>query len=215
MHLQGADRGHDDGRVGAQAGRPALDVEELLRPHVRAESRLRADDVVRRERDPVGEHRVVAVGDVRERPAVDECRPALEGLEQVRLDRVLEEDGHRAGDLQVLGGDRLPVARRGQDHPAEPGAQVRQVRGQREDRHDLRGDRDDELGLAGVAVLATAEPDDDLPQRAIADVEHARPEDPELVDAQGVAVVDVVVDEGGREVVGRADRVDVARSGGG
>ena len=46
--------------------------------------------------DAVGDERVVAVGDVRERPAVDERRLALERLHEVRLDRVLEDDGHRA-----------------------------------------------------------------------------------------------------------------------
>ena len=99
------------------------------------------DDVGRGERDPVGEDRVVAVGDVRERPAVDERRTALERLEEVRLDRVLEQDGHRAGDLQVLGGDRLAVARRREDHAAEPRAEVVEVRREGEDGHHLGGRR--------------------------------------------------------------------------
>ena len=97
-----------------------------------------------------------------------------------------------------------------EDHPPEPRPEVRQVRGEGEHGHDLGRDRDHELGLARVAVLAPAEPDDDLAQRAVADVEDARPEDVQRVDAEGVAVVEVVVDERGAEVVGRADRVDVA-----
>ena len=128
VHLERADRGHHDGRVGAEAGRPALDVEELLGAHVRTESRLRADDVVRRERHPVGEDRVVAVGDVRERPAVHEGGAALEGLEQVRLDRVASSTVIAPADVQVVGRDRRPVARRRQHDPAEPGAQVRRGR---------------------------------------------------------------------------------------
>ena len=109
---------------GRRPRRPALDVEELLGAHVGAEAGLGADDLVRGERDPIRDDRVVAVGDVRERSAMDERRTALEGLEEVRLQGVLEQDGHRARDAQVLGGDRLAVARRGHDHAAQAGAEV-------------------------------------------------------------------------------------------
>ena len=77
------------------------------------------------------------------------------------------------------------VARRGEDHPAEPRPEVGQVGGEGEHGHDLGRDGDHELGLARVAVLAPAEPDDDLAQRPVADVEDARPEDVERVDARG------------------------------
>ena len=46
--------------------------------------------------DEVGDERVVAVGDVREGAAVDERRLTLERLDEVRLQRVLEQHGHRA-----------------------------------------------------------------------------------------------------------------------
>ena len=36
-------------------------------------------------------------------PAVDDGRPALERLQQVGLEGVLEDDRHGAGGLQVLG----------------------------------------------------------------------------------------------------------------
>ena len=71
-------------------------------------------------------------------------------------------------------------------------------------------DGDDELGLARDAVLASAEADDDVAQRPVADVDDARPQDPVRVDAERVLVVEAVVDERAGEVVRRADRVDVA-----
>ena len=173
------------------------------------------DDVVGHQGKPVGDDRVVAVGDVGERPGVDEGRPALERLEQVRLDRVAQQDRHRAGDVEVLGGDRLAVGRRRQDDPAEPGAQVEQVGGEGEDRHHLGADRDDVLGLARDAVLAPAEADDDVAQRAVADVDDARPEDPVRVDPERVLVVEAVVDEGARPGCGRHRWRGRRRSGGG
>ena len=62
----------------------------------------------------------------------------------------------------------------------------------------------------GIAVLAPAEPDDDVAQGAVADVDDARPEDPVRVDAERVLVVEAVVEERAGEVVRRADGVDVA-----
>ena len=104
----------------------------------------------------------------------------------------------------------LPVGRRREHDPAEPRAQVEQVRGQGQDRHDLRPDGDDELRLARDPVLAAAQPDDDVAQRPVADVDDARPEDAVQVDAQRVLVVEAVVEERAGQVVGRTDRVDVA-----
>ena len=198
------------GRIGRQPGRAALDVEELLGAHVGPEAGLGADDVAGDERQPVGDDRVVAVGDVGERPGVDERRPALERLEQVRLQGVLQQHGHRPGHADVLGRDRLAVGRGREDDPSQAGPQVLQVRGQGQDRHDLGADRDDELGLARDAVLAAAEADDHVPEGPVADVEDARPEDPLRIDAERVLVVEAVVEERAGQVVGRADRVDVA-----
>ena len=67
-----------------------------------AEPRLGDDEVAELQRDAVGDERVVAVRDVGERPAVDERRLALERLDEVRLERVLEQDGHRARGPQLL-----------------------------------------------------------------------------------------------------------------
>src|SRR5207249_10215093 len=44
---------------------------------------------------------VAAVGDVAERAAVNERRPALERLDEVGIDRVLQKQGHRTVRLQV------------------------------------------------------------------------------------------------------------------
>ena len=71
--------------------------------------RLGDDVVAELERDEVGDERVVAVGDVRERAAVDERRLPLERLDEVRLERVLEQHGHRAGRPQLLGRHRLAL----------------------------------------------------------------------------------------------------------
>ena len=189
---------------------PADDVHELLHAHVRAEAGLRDHVVGHLERDAVGDERVVAVRDVRERAAVHERGLALERLHEVRLDRVLQQHGHRAGAADLLGGDGLAGAGVGDRDRAEPLAEIGEVRGEREDRHHLGGRRDVEAGLAREAVRRAAEARDDVAQAAVVHVDAAAPGDRVRVDVELVAVHHVRVEERGEQVVGGRDRVHVA-----
>lgn len=204
----------DDGGVRGQTVCAALDVEEPFGAHVGAETGLGDDDLGAGERDPVGDDRARPRRDVPEGAAVDEGRPALEGLEQVRLQRILEQDRHRAGGAEVFGGDRGPVPGRPDDDPPEAFAQVAQVRGEGEQDHHLARRRDVDARLARHPVDPRAKTDDDVAQRAVVHVEAAAPCDAAGVEEQAVGrrlpVVQVVVDHRGEQVVGRGDRVEVA-----
>ena len=96
------------------------------------------------------------------------------------------------------------------DDPPEPGAEVEQVGRERQHRHHLGADGDHELGLARDAVLASAQADDDVTERPVADVEDPRPQDPVRIDPERVLVVEAVVEERAGQVVGRSDGMDVA-----
>ena len=110
-------RGSDEhDRARAEPTRPADDVEELLHAHVRAEAALGDDVITELERDAVCDERVVAVGDIRERAAVNERRLPLERLDEVRLQRVLQQHGHGARGPELIGRHRLAfVALRDRD----------------------------------------------------------------------------------------------------
>ncbi len=71
MELQCPHGRNDDGEPGLQAGLTALDVEKLLGPQVRAESRFGNNIVAQRQGRAGCNHRVAAVGDIGERPAMD------------------------------------------------------------------------------------------------------------------------------------------------
>ncbi len=199
----------DDGAGGDPAG-PADDVEELLHPHVGAESRLGDHVVAQLQPEQVGDQRGVAVGDVGEGTGVHQAGLALQRLDQVRLDRVLEQDRHRPGGPEVLGRHRLAVAGVGGGDLAEPPPQVLEVAGDGEHGHHLRGRGDVEAGLARVAVGRPAEPERDLAQRPVVHVHGALPGDPQGVDVVRVAVQHRGVQQRRQQVVGGADRVDVA-----
>ena len=104
----------------------------------------------------------------------------------------------------------LLVARVADDDLAEPRLQIVERLRKAEDRHDFGGDDDVEAVLARKAVARAAQRHGDVAQRAVVHVHHALPRDAPHVDAERVAVVDVIVEERGEQVVGDADRVKVA-----
>ena len=81
---------------------------------------------------------------------------------------------------------------------------------QAENRHHFGGDDDIEAVLARIAVARAAEADRDVAQRAVIHVHHALPCDAPHVDAERIAMVDVVVDQRCEQVVRERDRVEVA-----
>ena len=210
VHFERADGGDQHDAGGLEAGLAALDVEELLAAQIGAEARFGHHIVRQLQRRRRGQHRIAAVRDVGERPAMNERRRAFERLHQVGGERVLEERGHGALRLQIAGADRLLVARVADDDAAEAPPQIVEIGSEAEDGHHFRGDRDVEAVFARVAVGGAAERVDDLAQRAVVHVQHAAPGDAALIDRERVAPVDVVVEQGRQQVVGRRDGVEVA-----
>src|SRR5216683_35591 len=77
--------------------------------------------------------------------------------------------------------------------------------------HDPGGRGDEKARLARHAVHAAAQAHDHLTEGAVVDVEHALPQHLTHVDAEGVAVVEVIVEGGGQEIVRGGDGVEIAR----
>ncbi len=148
--------------------------------------------------------------DVAERAAVDERRIVLQRLHEVRHQRVLQQHRHRAVRVEIARVHGLLVARVADDDLAEPLLQVGERFGETEDRHHLGGDDDVEPVLPRKAVRGTAEGHRDVAQRTIVHVDDPLPRDAAHVDPERVAVMDVIVEQRGEQVVGDPDRVEVA-----
>ena len=101
--LQSLSRGDQNDCSRREPAGAADDVDELLEAEVAGEAAFSDDVVGELEADQVADQRAVPVGDVREGAGMDEGRLTLERLDEVRLERVLEEHGHRTGDLEVFG----------------------------------------------------------------------------------------------------------------
>ena len=149
------------------------------------------------------------MGDVAERPGMDQYGCVLERLQEVGLDGVAHDHGHGAGRLELLRRHGLPRRCVAHDDATHSLPHVAQRPGQGEHGHHLGGRGDVEPGLAGDAVLLGPEAAHHLAQRAVVDVEDALPRDAVRVDPERVLGVEVVVHHGGQEVVGGRHCVQV------
>src|SRR5215212_2580589 len=209
--LQGPNRGHQHRCVGPEARDAALDVEEPLGAHVRAEAGFGDKEVSAADADQVRHDRGVAGGYVAERSSVDQGRRVLQCLHQIRFYGLLHDDRHSARGLQVLGSYGLTIGGAADNDPSQSLPQVSERRGERQNSHDLGGGGDVEARLAGNAVPSLAEASDHVPQGAVVYVQNPPPGDSVPIHIEEVVVVvDVVVYDGREEVVGRRDRVVVA-----
>ena len=208
--LQRPDGSHQHHRRRGQTGHAALDVHEFLGAEVRTEARLGDAVVSQLEGQLGGPHRVAAVGDVGKGAAVHQRRGILQRLHQVGLDGVLEQGGHRPFSGQVPAVHRLTGIGVGHQDLPQAAFEIPQVRRQAEDRHDLAGHSDLEAVFSGGAVRLAAETDDRVAQRPVVHVQTALEEDTPGVDAQSVALLDVVVDQSTEQVVGGGDGVHVS-----
>ena len=147
--------------------------------------------------------------DIGEGATVHEGGGVLERLHQIGLEGILEEHRHGAIGIEVAGADGLLVAVVGDDDVAEAFLEVLERGREAEDRHNLRGHDDVEAVLTRVAIGRTPQADDDVAQRAVVHVHDALPRDATHIDAEGVAMVDVVVHERCEEVVGQPDGTEV------
>ena len=140
---------------------------------------------------------------------MDERGGMLQRLNQVGLQSVLQQSGHSALCVQVTGGDGLAGVSIADHQTSQSGLQVVDVGGQAQNRHDLGSHGDVVAVLTGGTVDLAAQAVNDEPQLTVVHIDAAAPGDLTGVDAQSVALVDMVIEHRSQQVVGSADGVEV------
>ena len=192
-----------------QACHTALDIQELLSAQVSTEASL-GDGVVAKLQSNLGSgHGVAAVSDVCEGSAVDKGRSVLQSLNQVGLQSVLEECSHSALCIQVTGSDRLTLTGVSNHQTSQTVLKVGDVGSQAQNSHDLGSNGDVVAILTGHAVGLAAHAVNNITQLTVVHIDAASPGDLAGVDAQSVALVDVVIQHGSQQVVCSTDCVEV------
>ena len=211
VKLQRADRGDNHPGRRLQTRLAALDIDKLLSAQVRTETRLCDHIVGELQCGPRGHHRVAAVRNVGERPAVNERRIVLQRLHQVWRQRILQQHGHCTVRLQVARQDGL--LRRGitDDDPAQAILQIGEAARQAEDRHDLGSHHDVETILARISRCPdrpTRPPSQRSARSLVSNTRRMATR--RTIESQLVAVIDVIVDQRREQIVGLRDRIEVA-----
>ena len=141
---------------------------------------------------------------------MDEGGRVLGRLDEVGLQRILQDDKDRSHAAQVAEVERLALAGDTQEDVLQTTAQVLQILCQAEDSHDLRGHRDVESALAHHAIAST-QANHNLAERTVIDIQDAAPIDRLQLARLSLMTEDIVVEQRGDEVVGRRDSMEVTR----
>ena len=149
------------------------------------------------------------MGDVGEGAAVDEGRRMLQSLYQVGLEGVLQQGCHGAFRLEVVGGNRLAVIGIAYDDPGQAGLEIHDIGCQAEYSHDLGSNGDIKAVLSRHALQTSTQAVHDMAELTVIHVDCSLPGDLLGIDAERIALLDMVVEHGCQQVVGRADGVEV------
>ena len=139
-----------------------------------------------------------------------ERRRVFERLHEIGLERVLQQSRHGALGLELAGANGLAVVGVADHDLPEALLEVGDGGRQAQDRHDLRRDGDVESILAWDALGLAADAVDDMAELTVVHVDDALPSDALGVDAERVALLDVVIQHGSEQVVGSTDGMEVA-----
>ena len=149
------------------------------------------------------------MGNVGEGTAVDKRRRALECLNQVGFERILEQGSHGTLSLKVAGADGLAGIAVADDDLAQALLEVVDARGQAQDCHDLGGNGDIEAVLARHALGLAANAVDNMAQLTVVHVDDALPGDALNVNTELIALLNMVIKHGGQQVIGGTDGMEV------
>ena len=141
---------------------------------------------------------------------MNERRVVFQCLHQIRRQLVFKQHGHRAMRLKVTRTQRLAFSGVTKNDIAEPLFQVLERSGQTENRHHFGGNHNIETVFARIAVGGATQRHHDVTQCAVVHVHHALPSDATRIDAEFVTVRNVIVDHRRQQVIGQANRTEVA-----
>jgi len=136
-------------------------------------------------------------------------RVIFQRLHEVWLQCIAQQRSHRALRPQRSRLNGLLIAGGADGDVTDAFAQIRQIGRQAKTRHDFRGDRDVEAGLAHDAVVIAAETGRNRTQGAVIHIENAPPGHPPRIDVELVLPMHVVIDHGRKKVVRRPDGVKI------
>ena len=204
-----SDSGYHDYCARSKPCHSAFNVQEFLRPKVCGKACLSYDVVGQLQRHAGCRHRIAAMGYVGERTSVNKCRRALKSLYEIRLQGVLEQCGHRALSLEVMSRYRLSVISISDYYPCQPLLEVDNVSRQTEYSHYFRRYGYVKAILARNSLRPAAKSVYYMSELSVVHIHSSLPGYLLRVYAQRVALLYVVIQHGGQQIVGGSYGVEI------
>jgi len=211
MHLEGADRSNNDNRIRIHVAIMAFDVEEFFSAKISTEASFRNGNIAQFKGHFGSKKGVASVGNVRKRTAMDDSRRMFQRLDEVRFDGIFHEHGHGPFTAQLMDIDRIPIKVRANDDTAKTFLQVFNIMGQAKDGHDFGSNSNHEPVFAHKTAGFTAQADNNMTESTVVHIHDAAPGNLTGIDPQFIALMDMVVNHCGQQVVGSRNGVHIPR----
>ena len=139
------------------------------------------------------------------------CGSAFKRLHKVWLQGVLEQRRHCAGRLKVAGRNGLALKRICYHHTPEPFLEVGYIRRKAQHRHDLAGNGYIKAVFTRHTLHSSAKAVHYVPQLPVVHIHTAAPYYPFNIYAQSIALLYMIIEHGGKQIVCRAYGMKIAR----
>ena len=202
-------RGYDHGAGYIKITKAGFDIHELFAAEVSTKASFSEDDVTKAHRSLGREQSIATMGDVGEGATMNKSRGSGQGLYQVRVKRVPHKRSQGTLGIQVASGYWLGVVGVAHRDVTQALLQIGEVRSETQNCHDFRGCRDGEAGLSWYAVGRSTQPSDDVAQGAVIDIDTTLPCHATRIDVERIALMDVVINDGGQRIGGCGDSVKI------
>jgi hypothetical protein len=193
MHFESSGSSNKHDRIRLEACFTAFNIEKLLGTKVRTKTGLSHYVIGKLESHFGRSNRITSMGNISERPAVNDGRIILKGLNQVWHKGVAQQCRHGAFGFEVTGMNRLSQTGISHNDVTQPALQISEIFCETEDRHKFRGHCNIKTTLSGEPVGDTAERHRDLAKRAVIHINDPTPGHPALVNRQLITPVDVIL----------------------
>ena len=149
------------------------------------------------------------MGNVCEGTSVHNGRSTFDGLHQIGIYRIPQQSRHSTLCFDIPGVNRLAGIIVGNQDITQTLFQVIHVLGKTENCHNLGSHGDNKAVFPRHAVDLATQTNDNIPQSPVIHIQATLDLNPPGVNAQCISLLEVVVQHGAAQVIGRSDRVHI------
>ena len=150
------------------------------------------------------------MGDIGKWSTVDDGRSMFQGLHQIWMDGIFEDSCHGTSSLEIFGCDRLSLVVVPNNDAIKTFFEIKDIFRETENGHDFRSHGDVKAIFTRNSVCFSLKAIDNMTELTVVHIDHPFPGDATRIDAQLIAVMDMVVNQGCKEVVGNPNGMEVS-----